>query len=177
MSNPTVRAARKQVKASREQVTRELERIYHDRGEVKASVVVDEAHSKDSPLHGEFEWDNAKAGHEHRLAQARALIRVTFIVPTKDAGAEPTRLVHVPSASQKDPEGAYHPVSVVVQNVDWYARALNELASKVRSATAAAEELRKAAQASDVTDGERMARITVAITALQTAGAAVQALH
>jgi len=90
--------------------------------------------------------------------------------------------IHVPTTQQEakdagSDEGTYHALNVVVQDPDAFARALSELAAKVRSAQAAAEELRAAASAIDNPDGERMARIAMAITALQTAGAAVSALH
>ena len=36
--------------------------------------VVRDAAKKTSPLHGEFEWDDAVAGHKYRIEQARTLI-------------------------------------------------------------------------------------------------------
>jgi hypothetical protein len=40
-----------------------------------AAQVVEAATSVDSPIHGMFEWDDALAGHEYRLEQARLYIR------------------------------------------------------------------------------------------------------
>ena len=42
--------------------------------------VVSEAKSKDSPLHGEFEWNNTSAAHEYRLVQARSIIRAVVVI-------------------------------------------------------------------------------------------------
>lgn len=44
-------------------------------GRLTAQQVLEEARSADSPLHGEFTWDNAKAAEERRLDQARHLLR------------------------------------------------------------------------------------------------------
>jgi len=43
------------------------------------SVVAFAAKHKKSELHGEFEWDNEKAGHLHRLNQARHLLACIVI--------------------------------------------------------------------------------------------------
>jgi hypothetical protein len=53
--------------------------------------VVTEAMDPKSPLHGHFTWDNEKAGHAHRLEEARALIRKVKYVHTIE-----TRTVSVP---------------------------------------------------------------------------------
>lgn len=50
------------------------------RGALTARDVVLDARKKDSPLHGYFEWDNAKAATKFRLVQARRLIN-RFQVP------------------------------------------------------------------------------------------------
>lgn len=53
-----------------------LERIEKDDpdGIIQTAAVVEAARDPESPLHREFEWDDVKAGHEHRLTQARQLI-------------------------------------------------------------------------------------------------------
>lgn len=174
MANRKVREAKKKV---RQEVIAELQRLSGEDG-LKPSYVVQEARAKSSPLHAEFEWDDKKAGHEFRLGQARTLIRIA--VP--EINGKPDPWVHIPPTpaeiKQEDSrEGTYRPMSVVVTNSDWFARALTELESKVRAAQVSAEALRDAAQSHDNPDGERMAKIALAITALQTAGAAVSALH
>ena len=45
------------------------------KGRLTPDAVVAAAASKASPLHELFEWDQKKAAHQHRIEQARSLIR------------------------------------------------------------------------------------------------------
>jgi hypothetical protein len=45
-------------------------------GILKADAVVEFAKNEDTALHSKFEWDDTKAGHQWRLAQARNIIRI-----------------------------------------------------------------------------------------------------
>ena len=47
-------------------------------GRVTPEIVVEAARDPASPLHSAFTWDDAQAAHEHRLAQARVLLRRGF---------------------------------------------------------------------------------------------------
>ena len=49
-------------------------------GELTAEDVVSEAKKKRSPLHKDFEWDDTKAAHKHRLQTARVLIGSIIVV-------------------------------------------------------------------------------------------------
>ena len=49
-------------------------------GRITADMVVADAKSKDSPLHGMFEWDARKAAQQHWLDTARKLIRSVEVV-------------------------------------------------------------------------------------------------
>lgn len=174
MSNRRLRAARQEVKA-------ELARLNAKHGGLRPSVVVKAAEPKTSPLHSEFEWDDSKAGREYRLEQARKLIRVTVtVIEHGDGTTTVDPYIHVPATQAErmengGGEGVYLPMSVVVQDADAFSRALTALLTKLNAAKAAAEELRAAADSSKEPD--RMAMIGMAITALETAGAAVAALH
>lgn len=53
-------------------------------GLITAEAVVEHAKSPDSALHGYFEWDDATAAHQHRLAQARRLIRAVVVTENGD---------------------------------------------------------------------------------------------
>ena len=69
-------------------------------GRITPEMVVDAARDPNSPLHSAFTWDDAQAAHEHRLAQARVLLRrVRVEVETG------TRLIRVPYFT-RDPEAA-----------------------------------------------------------------------
>lgn len=172
MSNRKVQQVKSFVRAaSREQVEAELSKLCAQ-GPLRPSEVVAAAADATSPLHGCFEWDDSKAGHQYRLWQARHLLREVTV--TVVAGDAPTRLIHVPPSGNAK-EGTYEPIAMVVESPDKYARALSELVTKMRAASAAIEELKSAAEHTH--DQDKLARITVAIAALQTANAAVQALH
>jgi hypothetical protein len=49
-------------------------------GRLTAEMVVQAARDEESPLHDFFTWDDAAAAAEHRIAQARALIRSVRVV-------------------------------------------------------------------------------------------------
>lgn len=175
MSNRRVRQAKKEANDAK---AAELLRIYKKYGEMKASYLVDESRDESAPYHNDFEWDNEKAGHEYRLNQARRLIRVHYVVLDPKKPRE--RWVHVPPTQTQvadEKEGAYHPTSVVVEDVDMFQRALGELETKLRSALQAADELRMAAEQSGSADQMQMAQIAMAMSALKTASDVVKSLH
>ena len=63
----------------------EVIRLSH-RGRLNEEDVVEDARDRRALLHRYFEWDDSKAAYEHRLEQARALIRaVIILMPTGDA--------------------------------------------------------------------------------------------
>lgn len=78
----------------------ELRRIEEKYGGIEPAAVVLEAESNTSPLHGEFEWDNAKAAQRYRYEQARHLIRELVFLPVDNEGnpvgkfSEPLRAFH-----------------------------------------------------------------------------------
>lgn len=55
-------------------VNKELDHIEMKFGVITPEKVLESASPYDSPIHDDFEWDDARAGHRHRLNQARALI-------------------------------------------------------------------------------------------------------
>jgi flagellar basal body rod protein FlgC len=46
--------------------------------------LLDEAKDPAHPMHLRFEWDDAKAGHAHRLTQARGIIRSVKVITTTE---------------------------------------------------------------------------------------------
>lgn len=62
-----------------------------NKGEILPEHVVDDARSTRSPLHSFFEWDDGVAAEEHRLAQARKLIRSVVAVYIS-ADTEPVKM-------------------------------------------------------------------------------------
>lgn len=169
------------MREARNEVKAELARLSAKHGGLRPSKVVEAARPETSPLHSEFEWDDSKAGREYRLEQARRLIRVAVtVVEHGDGTTTVDPYIHVPASQDErkesgSGEGVYLPMSIVVQDADAFSRALTALLTKLNAAKAAAEELRSAA--SEAKEPDRMAMIAMAITALETAGAAVAALH
>ena len=70
----------------------EMLRRKHKVQVLQTRAVVDDAESPSSPLHPEFEWDDARCGQLYREGQARQLIRcLTIIVePEEETRAAPT---------------------------------------------------------------------------------------
>lgn len=69
----------------------ELEHIRRANNDIlRAADVVTFARNPDTALHGRFEWDDTKAAVQHRLWQARELIRV--VVQSHPANSTPTRI-------------------------------------------------------------------------------------
>lgn len=84
----------------------ELTAIYLRRGQLTAPIVVEEATPEDSVLHSLLTWDDAEAAVQHRLAEARKLIRsVKIHIREEDPRSEKVRAwVHVPAPSEPAPE-------------------------------------------------------------------------
>lgn len=63
----------------------EIDRLRGENGgSVSAPIVVAAASDEASVLHNAFEWNDEKAANEHRLAQARSLLRSVVVVVEDD---------------------------------------------------------------------------------------------
>lgn len=98
----------------------ELTRIARRDGGILPRVVVAEAEPQDAVLHSAFQWNNDLAAAEHRLAQARALVRsVVLLAQLERNETAPTVRAFV---SIHNPEGEtpqerlYKPVLEVLAN-------------------------------------------------------------
>ena len=163
---------------SADEAAKELDRVYGKHGKITAPILVEESKPKAAVLHNAFEWNDKKAAHQYRLLQGRNIVRCVVAVDEERQESTPA-YVHVRVADEsRDPksrEGEYHPVSVVVENVDMFQLALAELEQKVSAAVRAVDGLKRAAEKG--ADPDKLARVALAVTALQTAASAVQALH
>lgn len=83
-------------------------------GGLTPSRVLRVAKNPDSVLHPRFEWDDAKAGHQYRLWQARQLISAKVFKP-EGADRFLRSYVHVPSPAG---EGEYILSSSIVHHPD-----------------------------------------------------------
>lgn len=101
-------------------------------GDLTPRRVVEEAHDKDSPLHGFFTWDDAAAAHAHRLEQARALIRrVRVEVTVQEHVFRVPAYVHDP---RRDEEGGYVETTRVQSDRDLAIRVVRQEVSRALSA-------------------------------------------
>lgn len=151
---------------NRDTVAAELDRIYRMAGAVTPAGVVEAARPEQAPLHPVFEWDDAVAAEQHRLWQARQLIR-TVVIHT-DAGAIEPVYVHVTTS---DGDGQYLPTHVVVQDVDLFESAVDELVGKIRGLQRTVSTLERLSR-----EAGREDRIEPVLVAAQALDAAVGAL-
>lgn len=87
----------------RQDITKRLEKIakLHG-GSLTPDAVVTDARDVKSPLHDQFEWDDETAAHQHRLDQARGLIRTMRVEVTVTSRDLPTpRYVRDPSVGER----------------------------------------------------------------------------
>lgn len=81
----------------------QLTEIWGDK--LTTEVFVEDARQPDSPTHDYFEWDNAKAAHEHRLDQARYLLRAIKPVDEDDGEEIERAFYSVTIACPKSEDG------------------------------------------------------------------------
>lgn len=65
-----------------------LEELKGDSGELRPGDVVVDAENESSPLHNCFEWDDTEAARQHRLEQARYVIRSIEVTYEEVPGKE-----------------------------------------------------------------------------------------
>ncbi len=97
-------------------VVRELSRIHEENDGIRPVDVVEEARPKGAPLHSAFEWNNRAAADQHRLTQARQLIRAVVSIPEPERGETFTPLRAFVSVHTEGTRRVYRPIHVVVAN-------------------------------------------------------------
>ena len=83
-------------------------------GSLEPERVVEAAKAKSHPLHDFFEWDDKKAGHAHRVNQARSLIRIVRI--ERPDMQEPVRAFF--SVKSDTGNQTYRPVDTILKSAD-----------------------------------------------------------
>lgn len=113
----------------KKEVVSKLNELLKKHGELRTSMVLEEAKKKRSPLHNEFEWDDTKAAHNHRLWQSRQLIkRFSVTIVEHDE-----KLINVPSVIRKE-EGTYKPAKYIVKSLTEFERAMNRALQNLSAA-------------------------------------------
>lgn len=82
-----------------------------EEGRLTPKNVVDEARPEESPLHPEFEWDDAIAAEKWREKQAQLLIAHTIIVNEEDEKPEPVRAFFVTVEKSR-----YEPINAIMKD-------------------------------------------------------------
>ena len=141
-------------------------------GRSNLKAIVAEAEPDEAPLHSFFDWDDAAAAHQYRLETARRLVRSIEVVRDD----RPPVAMYVHYAGQEPSEGGYEPLSVIVTQPDRYMSAIAEAQRDMTAAQRRVDELLNVARTTGVKKGE-VARIMLAVQALQTANEAIHALH
>ncbi len=154
-----------------------LKEIRANTGNLTAQSVVDNSRPEDAPLHPSFEWDDWEAAEAYRRHQARSLIRALVVVaPDKTTAREYTGV----TTEVKGPTGrlgtTYVPTVQVVQSASMFADAMQRLETHLQRARASVIELRQMGEKEGV-EPERLARIALAVTAIEAASAAISGLH
>lgn len=144
---------------------RELKRLQR-LGRLQPPDVVEAARPEEAVLHPAFEWDDSTAAEEYRLEQARRLIRAVQVV---EKGRAPRSIyAYVPQTGN-----GYEAITALVQSPDRFTLALGEALKDLASAQQRVDELKEAAG----NEPDRLAVITLAAQALQTAEQAIRTLH
>lgn len=94
---------------------KELEHIRQTNGGIlRATDVVAFARDPETVLHSRFEWDDTKAAEQHRLWQARELIRV--VVKTQPTTEDATRVYVSLSDDRRNDGGGYRTLDDVMRS-------------------------------------------------------------
>lgn len=97
----------------------ELDRIYKRDGSVSPQAVVDDNRPEGAPLHGCFEWDDAKAAEKYRCNQASHIIRnVSVTVQNVFEDSTESRPVRAFVSTEKP--ACYEPIIVAVSDEHKY---------------------------------------------------------
>lgn len=107
-------------------ILEELKGIEERDGILHPKAVVDFARDPDTSLHNKFEWDDAKAGEQYRLEQARHIIRVqvTFLKKSDDEKI-PVQAYHS-LPDDRYAEGGYRSIVSILSDDDLRAKMLKE---------------------------------------------------
>ena len=105
------------------QVEVALDELNQAHGHLTPDLVVQAAQYEQSPIHSIFEWDDGKAAHQHRLWQARRLIR-SVRIERPDGKPMPKYL-----SVKIEGDRQYEEASIVVLDRDKWAVVLEETAS------------------------------------------------
>jgi len=146
-------------------------------GRINAQQVVDASRPEEAPMHPMFEWQDEVAAEAYRRHQARTIVRaiVTVNPQTKE---EIRKYVGVNAVVQQPSRATTDYVSMddAVNSAALFAEAISRLEMHVQRARASVNELRAAAERNGA-EPERLARIAVAVKAIEAVSIAIGGLR
>lgn len=113
---------------SNEELNIELNKIRGEFGELDPKRVVEVASDVNHPLHNFFEWDNDKAGSEHRIWQARQLITKVYKIIGEDVNQKVQVYYNV---VREDGVQAYHDVDTIMSTESLKHQLINTAISEI----------------------------------------------
>ncbi len=102
-------------------------------GKFTPELVVDDAISKSSPFHTYFEWDDTKAGEQHRLQQARNLIN--HIVETVVIEGKPSLQRSFFNVKNGGGKNVYVTKAVAIKVKSYRTQLLNQIITSLENTT------------------------------------------
>lgn len=101
---------------------------------VTATEIVVAARPARSPIHRDFEWDDAVAGDQFRLEQARQMLRSIKVVFVNGHESVPTRAYHQVTVVEADQEQhrVYMPAQVVWQTPELASQVTEKALAELR---------------------------------------------
>ena len=105
------------------QVETVLDELNQAHGHLTPELVLNSALDSDSPLHSVFEWEDSKAAHQHRLWQARKLIRSVRVESPE--GLPMSKYISIKIENERH----YEEASVLVLDRDKWAVVMEETAT------------------------------------------------
>lgn len=92
---------------------RKAENLY---GKITAETVLKVAEDDDSPIHELFEWDDSKAAHNYRLAQARTIINNLEVIVISSSEKEIRIPVFEITKDESEPGRQYKHIDVLTSD-------------------------------------------------------------
>lgn len=93
--------------------------------EVTPEQIVEKAADRDTELHKCFEWDNKKAAHKYRLAQAQSIIRnIAYVKEFQDDKGEDRKLVVRAITCTNERKNTYETISRCIEDPESWTRLL-----------------------------------------------------
>src|SRR5438270_981347 len=95
------------------------------------ALLVESAKNPDSSWHGEFEWDDSKAGQQYRIEQARRIIRAWVTITPNLHGKTIETRVFTSLPSDRIYGRGYRETSVLIRDADAVAEMKQELMKEI----------------------------------------------